>query len=217
LRSTRHNFYVFCRCAPDPDERWTAERCLLELHTPVAAADGGLHTTVAPVPAVDAPFNYVCKFVDKFCASGHFRGSAEVTFAPLGVNISFTFENPQNQNTFSCYKRLQPVASWPLCLFRCPEWLLVRDGSDASIPQSALVYTDCLTPDFYVQPLHSHVRGNVQPRGIFLPRNLFCYGIGQGHLLPGMLDVSSLTLLHQSEWFTVFRYELLPGKNIIIK
>jgi hypothetical protein len=184
----------------------------------VAAADDGLHTPVAaPVPCVDASFNYVCKFVDNFCASGHFRGSAEVTIELQGVNISFTFENPQNQNTTSSYKRLQPAASWPQCLFRCPEWLLVRHGADASVPQSALTYTDCLTPDFYVQPLHSHVRGNVQPRGIFLPRNLFCYGIGQGHLLPGMLDVSSLSLLHQSEWFTVFRYEMFSGKNIIIK
>jgi hypothetical protein len=173
------------------------------LRTPVAA------------PAVHASFNCVCKFVDKFCASGHFRGSAEVTIVPQGVTISFTFEHPPYQNTAS-YERLQPEASWPQCLFRCPEWLLVRK-SIGPIPKSALTYTECLTPDFYVQPLHSHVRGNVQPRAIFLPRNLFCYGIGQGHLLPGMLDVSTLTLLYQSEWFTVFRYEMFPGKNIIIK
>jgi hypothetical protein len=174
----------------------------------------------APVlPADDhffEKFDSVCKFIDNFCASGHFRGSAETLSSfDQEISISLNFEDPlQDEARLVAYQRLQPKSSWPECLFRCPEWLLVRKDMGL-VPATALTYRECLTPDFYVQPLQFHVHGNVRPREIFLPRNLFCFGIGHGRSL-GMLDVSNLTLLFQSEWFTVLRYQI-HDKAWIIK
>jgi hypothetical protein len=196
------------RCAPNPVERWSAQECLTHLSAiPVVS--------VTSVPAVDASFDCVCKFINKFCASGHHRGTAEVTSAPQNpeISVSFTFEKPIK----AVYENLRPKESWPERLFRFPEWLLVRkDIGPRAIP-SALTYQECLTPDFYVLPLQSHVLGNVCPRAIFLPRNLFCFGIVVQPQFPGLLDVANLTLLFQSEWFTVFRYQFSATESWIIK
>ena len=137
------------------------------------------------------------------------------------IEISFNFELPEDrEHPFTqpvyVYQRLRSSASWPECLFRCPEWLHVRKEEEPrKIPNPPLTHLDCLAPDFYVKPAQGNVHGTAQPRPIFLPRNLFCYGIGRATSL-GMLDVSNLTLLFQSEWFTVFRY-CSPSEVCIIK
>jgi hypothetical protein len=172
---------------------------------------------VHAAPAADA-FNDVCKFIDKFCASGHFRGSAKTLSHPQDTSIFVNFKFTHLEDEISCcYEQLRPDPSWPQCLFRWPDWLFVRKGI-TNMPTSALTYQDCLTPDFYVRPPRAQVHGFAQPRAIFLPRNLFCFGVGCGHLdLPGMLDISNLTLITQRDWFTVFRYHKHGDPPFIIK
>ena len=164
----------------------------------------------------DDTFESVCEFIDNFCASGHFRGSAEMrSCSGPEIQIFFKFESPvdPSKQPVYVYETLLPKPSWPECLFRWPEWLHVRKEEPRKIPDTPLTPWDCLAPDFYVKPPQAIVRDNSQPRSIFLPRNLFCFGIGRA---PTMLDVSNLTLLFQTEWFTVFRY-CSPGESWIIK
>jgi hypothetical protein len=203
------------RCAPNPEERWSAQDCRVHLQ------NSGV--SISPVHASDHEpddsFDCVCKFINNFCASGHLRGTAEVTSVPHNpeIYVSFTFERPiEKESKTAVYEHLRPKESWPERLFRFPEWLLVRKDI-GPIPSAALTYQECLTPDFYVLPLQLHVRGNVSPRAIVLPRNLFCFGIGVQPEFPGLLDVANLTLLFQSEWFTVFRYQFSATESWIIK
>jgi hypothetical protein len=128
---------------------------------------------------------------------------------------------PPKQKMCVTYKRLQAEPSWPERMFRWEEWLLVRDPIIiADVPAAALTYVDCLKPDFYVQPPQALVHGNAPPRAIFLPRNLFCYGVpvpGVAGDRPGMLDVCGLSLVIQRDWFTVFRYQRPGLPPFIIK
>ena len=106
------------------------------------------------------------------------------------------------------------MAAVPVSLARLA--FVRKDISD--IPKCALTYQNCITPDFYVQPPQAQVHGLTRPRAIFLPRNLFCFGIDSDHpQLPGMLDISNLTVIAQRDWFTVFRYHKPGNLPFIIK
>lgn len=194
----------------------TTKSC--DAETAVAVPTAAAATSAAG--AGNDTFKSVCKFIDNFCASGHFRGSAEMlSCSGPEIEVSFRFEKPidPSKPLVHVYESLFPNPSWPERLFRWPEWLYIRKNVGEP-PHASLTPWDCLAPDFYVKPPQANVRDNAQPRSIFLPRNLFCYGIGRTPtgITPGMLDVSNLTLLFQTEWFTVFRY-CSPGESWIIK
>ena len=69
----------------------------------------------------DDTFESVCEFIDNFCASGHFRGSAEMrSCSGPEIQISFKFESPvdPSKQPVYVYETLLPKPSWPECLFR---------------------------------------------------------------------------------------------------
>lgn len=192
-------------CAHDPKERKIApdsflsatEQCLNFLDSarlpkmPITAA-----------PGVDSTFDPVCKFIDNFCASGHFRGSSQVvskTDSLRKINFKFAdfaprdveYENSPEKNWLFVNRKPSPVSGGPL------------------------TFEDCLTPDYFVLPPKEFVFGNAQPRAIYLPRNKFC--LGKDSSADGMFDPAFLTLLTQRDWFTVFRYERPDHSPWIIK
>ena len=193
-------------CAHDPNERKmrpessvsAAEQCLNVLNSDNVQLQQALVAT----PAAAAAFDPVCKFIDSFCASGHFRGSSKVVseidqwrkinfkfadFAPRDVE----YENSPEKNWLFVNRKPSPVSGGPL------------------------TFEDCLTPDYFVLPPKEFVFGNAQPRAIYLPRNKFC--LGKDSSADGMFDPAFLTLLTQRDWFTVFRYERPDHSPWIIK
>jgi hypothetical protein len=193
-------------CAHDPNERKmqtessvsAAEQCLNFLNT----GNVQLQQALVATPAAAAAFDPVCKFIDNFCASGHFRGSSKVVsytarwrkihfkfsdFAPRDVE----YENSPEKNWLFVNRNPVPVSGVPL------------------------TFEDCLTPDYLVLPPQELVFRKAQPRAIFLPRNKFCSGIDSS--TEDMFDPACLTLLTQRDWFTVFRYERPNHPPWIIK
>jgi serine/threonine protein kinase len=183
----------------DPDSPLSAAQQCLDFLQGAGAPPPPPPAAAAAPDMVDS-FDPVCKFIDNFCASGHYSGTAkvlgnrerwrEVQFKIAGRTTKTVYEQSGSQS-----------------------WLLVN--GTASIPKfrdaqfQGLTYDDCLTPDYCVLPCACcHVHSSIQPRAIFLPRNKFCRGADG--TVAGMFDVSRLTLLTQRDWFTVFRYNL-PG------
>jgi hypothetical protein len=194
-------------CAHDPKDRKmrpealqsAAEQCLNYLHT----GDTQLpQTPVIASPTSDATFDPVCKFIDTFCASGHFSGSAEVVSDDAEYRqIKFTFHLEHSTHRTVTYAKSPHQ-----------DWLFVNEkpGPVSDLFSGSLTYDDCLTPDYFALPPQQLVPGTARPRAIFLPRNKFC--IGMDDSMGGMLNPAHLTLLTQRDWFTVFRYER-PGQQ----
>jgi hypothetical protein len=194
-------------CAHDPKERKmlpessvsATEQCLNFLQT----GNPQPPKMLAATPAVTAAFDPVCKFIDNFCASGHFRGSSKViSKTARWRHILFQFADflPRNVEYVE-----SPAKNW-LFVNRNPE----------PVSGAPLTFEDCLTPDYLVLPPPEFVFGHAQPRAIFLPRNKFCFGIDSS--ADGMFDPKFLTLLTQRDfWFTVFRYERPDHPPWIIK
>jgi hypothetical protein len=199
-------------CAHDPKDRKmrpdavqsAAEQCLNYLNT----GDTQLpQTPIAASATSDATFDPVCKFIDTFCASGHFRGSAEVVSdEDTHRQLKFTFHHEH-----STHRTVTYVKS------RDQDWLFVneRPGPVSDFLSGSLTYDDCLTPDYFALPPQHLVSGTARPRAIFLPRNKFCHGMHDS--AGGMLDPARLTLLTQRDWFTVFRYERHGQQPWIVK
>jgi hypothetical protein len=190
-------------CAHDPKERKivpdisvsATEQCLNFL-------DFAPKMTIVAAPRVDSTFDPVCKFIDNFCASGHFRGSAKVlkkTARWREIRFQFADFGPRTVEYESSPER---------------NWLFVN-RKPGRVPDGSFKEDDCLTPDYCVLPPQEFVFGDVQPRAIFLPRNKFCSGMDSS--TSGMFDPAFLTLLTQRDWFTVFRYERPNHSPWIIK
>jgi hypothetical protein len=197
-------------CAHDPRERKivpesfvsATEQCLNYLNT------GNLQLpemSIIANPGFDSTFDHVCKFIDTFCASGHFRGSATVLrYDSISRDIKFTFQLQQNLAS----RTVQYAKS------RDQDWLFVNQNPD-QVCHFPLTYEDCLTPDYFVLPPQEFVSGSAQPRAIFLPRDKFCCSMDRTR--GGMFEPAFLTLLTQREWFTVFQYKHHGQSPWIIK
>jgi hypothetical protein len=155
-------------------------------------------------------FGPVCKFIDNFCASGHYRGTARVLRrTDRWRQVQFQIAGQLSARTADYHQSSKPGQSW-LFVFR----------ENDPIPRNdfqAMTYANCLTPDYCVLPAPAQVHSAVaaQPRAIFLPRNKFCCGADSS--VPGMFDVERLALLTQRDWFTVFRYEKPGQPSWIVK
>jgi serine/threonine protein kinase len=199
-------------CSHDPKDRKmrpeamqsAAEQCLSFLLTGTDKTQLPLTPIIAgPIagPTTDTTFDPVCKFIDTFCASGHFRGSAEVVRDDAGYRqLKFKFHLEHSTSRTVTYRKSPDQ-----------DWLFVNEnpGPVSDFFSGSLTYDDCLTPDYFVLP-QELVPGTARPRAIFLPRNKFCYGMDESR--GGMLNPARLTLLTQRDWFTVFRYER-PGQQ----
>jgi hypothetical protein len=194
-------------CAHDPKDRKmlqqsplsATEQCFNYLVSgdPTAYA-GAAAAPPALIPAADTTFDAVCQFIDNFCASGHIRASAQVVNATDGYRkIAFS-----SRPSLPVEYRVSPE--------KC--WLFLNTNPDPTPHLPLLKFEDCQRPDYCVLPTRDHVP---DPRAIFLPRNKFCMRVQDEE--GGMLDVARLTLLVQSDWFTVFRYERPGGVPWIIK
>jgi hypothetical protein len=205
-------------CAHDPKDRkmvpqsplTATEQCLHYLVTGSAVAAAAIppnapqtppeHNLDLAPPSMHETFDPVCKFIDNFCASGHVRGTATV----LAKTHHWQQLKFSSKAATVDYDRMSPEQSW----------LFANRNPDPRPLTSALTFKDCLTPDYCVLPSQQLVHGPACPRLIFLPRDKFCSGAGSD---AGMFDVAQLTLLTQTDWFTVFRYERLGHSPWIIK
>ena len=205
-------FEKICRvcsfmCAHNPNERKidptsplsASQQCLDFLQG--AGAPPPPPLAAAAAADTGGCFDPVCQFIDNFCASGHYSGTAKVV-GQGDKRREVQFKIAGKPATKTVYEQSGSQS-----------WLFVNGA--ASIPKfrdaqfKGLTYEDCLTPDYCVLPCACcHVHSSIQPRAIFLPRNKFCRGADG--TVAGMFDVSRLTLLTQRDWFTVFRYNR-PG------